>query len=217
MVSFAFAIVSSKIGVYILSGRESFLQGDIFWVALSGGGFLTFLYLLIDKKSISRALGILDKFTLPVSLSYSIYRFFVCFMVGCCYGKPLRHGISFKPNSPAFERFGDFPLIPTQIIEALSGGIIFSFLYILRRKIKFEGQLTLIFLILFSITRFINDFFRGDIASKFLIVIFPKAKNFDIFNGIDIWQVIGFSITIIFSIFLWVFRYYSQKSHKEFS
>lgn len=210
LISFMFAAVSSKIGVYILSGKKSFLSGDIFWVALAGGGIFTFIYLLIDKGSVKKSLETLDKFTLPICLSYSVYRFFVCFMVGCCYGKPWKYGVSFKPHSAAFERFGNFQLIPTQIIEVFSGFTIFLILYLLRKRLKSEGQPTLIFLFLFSIERFINDFFRGDISSGFYIFRFPKTGEFDIFNGISIWQVAGFVITAIFFIFLWIYRYYRK-------
>lgn len=63
---------------------------------------------------------------------------------------------------------GDFPRHPTQLYHLLSNFIIFLYLFSIRYKKKFEGQLFLLLLILYSVGRFIVDFFRDYETTMFL-------------------------------------------------
>lgn len=85
-----------------------------------------------------------------------------CFLAGCCYGKETESaiGVIFK-NSP-FAPNG-IKLIPTQLISSL---LLFILTFVLvryadktwRRPFKVAG----LYMILYSIGRFIIEFFRGD-------------------------------------------------------
>jgi len=91
-----------------------------------------------------------------------------CFMTGCCYGKicspDLPFGVSFKivnyvrPQASPLNT----PLYPTQIMEGIVCLALFFFFLFYRAKKKFHGELAGIFLIVYPITRFIIEFFRGD-------------------------------------------------------
>jgi len=85
-----------------------------------------------------------------------------CFFAGCCYGKEtsLPWGVTFiDPNSLARLNFS---LHPTQIYEALGSLAIFFFLNWKRRRKAFEGQIFYLFLLFYSVIRFLIEFLRDD-------------------------------------------------------
>ena len=86
-----------------------------------------------------------------------------CFFAGCCYGAEtdsafciIFHHSDFAPNN--------IPLIPTQLIMSAGDFLLFAFLMLYDRKKKNEGELTGAYLTLYSLGRFIVEFFRGDLA-----------------------------------------------------
>jgi len=85
-----------------------------------------------------------------------------CFFAGCCYGKEtsLPWGVIFTdPNSLA--QLG-VPLHPTQLYDAANGLAIFLFLIWKEKRKAFDGQISLLFLFLYSATRFFIEMLRGD-------------------------------------------------------
>ena len=93
-----------------------------------------------------------------------------CFMAGCCYGIPHDGLLSVTftdPNCVAEPL--NTPLHPTQLY---SSSMIFSILVIIlfvsRRK-QFDGQLFMLYLMLYAIGRSILEVFRGDLERGFLI------------------------------------------------
>ncbi len=85
-----------------------------------------------------------------------------CLFAGCCYGKPckLPWAITFT-NPESLARIG-VPLHPTQIYHMLSNLLIFGVLTIIYKNKSFDGQIFSLYLILYSVGRFIVEFFRGD-------------------------------------------------------
>jgi phosphatidylglycerol:prolipoprotein diacylglycerol transferase len=85
-----------------------------------------------------------------------------CFLAGCCYGKEtsLPWGVVFK-NPDSLARL-NVPLHPTQLYDAANGLAIFFFLNWMERRKTFDGQIFWLFLLLYSITRFFIEIFRGD-------------------------------------------------------
>lgn len=88
-----------------------------------------------------------------------------CFMVGCCHGKvcPADYwgALTFPPESVG--DLNGLPLYPTQLWALFANLGIFLFLYfvVLPRK-KFHGQVLGIFLVIYSFTRSIIEFWRAD-------------------------------------------------------
>lgn len=85
-----------------------------------------------------------------------------CFFAGCCYGvrTDLPWAITFtNPDSLAPL---NVPLHPTQIYLSLNALVIFGVLMWMRNRKRFDGQVLLTYGILYSIGRFIIEFFRGD-------------------------------------------------------
>ncbi len=118
------------------------------------------------KSQNQKILPWLDCFAPAIALGQAVGRL-GCFFAGCCYGKPteLPWAVMFKNTSslaPLFQH-----LHPTQFYHSLAGLITFSSLLIAGRFIKTDGKITGLFLVLFSVFRFIIEFFRADYRGTF--------------------------------------------------
>ncbi|MEG0470529.1 MAG: prolipoprotein diacylglyceryl transferase [Longicatena sp.] len=85
-----------------------------------------------------------------------------CFMAGCCYGMETTSGIgvvfpvdSLAPSGTA--------LIPTQLISSVFDFVLFFVLIMYDKRKKEDGQVAALYLILYSVGRFIIELFRGDL------------------------------------------------------
>lgn len=88
-----------------------------------------------------------------------------CFAAGCCWGKPTSLPWGVKFTELGHEITGvpiDVPLHPTQLYESFSMLIVFFFLLWLHKRRRFSGQVILFYGLLYSIIRFIIEFFRDD-------------------------------------------------------
>ena len=102
-----------------------------------------------------------DVFAPPIALGLFFGRI-GCFLAGCCYGKEtaLPWGVTFtRPESLA--RL-NVPLHPTQLYDAVNGLALFSFLVWVEKRKGFEGQIFWLLLLLYAVTRFFIEMFRGD-------------------------------------------------------
>lgn len=89
-----------------------------------------------------------------------------CFFAGCCYGKPadVPWAITFR-DAYASRTVGtplDTPLHPTELYEAIACLAIFFLLVRMARRKRFDGQVTLAYVLLYAVARFIIEFYRGD-------------------------------------------------------
>ena len=81
-----------------------------------------------------------------------------CFMAGCCYGV-----ITDSPIGIVFPHLDAYPHVPTQLISAILDFLLFFFLILYDKKLKKnDGEGTAWYLILYSVGRFIIEFYRGD-------------------------------------------------------
>lgn len=139
--------------------------GLVFYGALIGGILTAILYCKIRKlRFTDEALPIIT----VIPLIHGIARI-GCHVVGCCYGVPtdLPIGIVYH-NSIAAPP--DIPLFPVQLTESGCNIIIFIVLLIvLKRKDTFLSLAT--YACMYSIIRFILEFFRGDAARGFIGVL----------------------------------------------
>jgi phosphatidylglycerol:prolipoprotein diacylglycerol transferase len=114
--------------------------------------------------------NVLDHFAIAACIVHVCGRL-GCFFAGCCYGIPteLPWGIVYTDPACSANPLGT-PLHPTQFYEILMiSGIGLFLFYLMKKKTKFQGQLFLIYLVLYSIGRSIVETFRGDEARGFLI------------------------------------------------
>ena len=88
-----------------------------------------------------------------------------CFAAGCCWGKPtsLPWGVKFTELGHQITGVPtDVYLHPTQLYESFAMLIVFLFLLWLHRRKRFNGQVILLYALLYSIVRFAIEFVRDD-------------------------------------------------------
>ena len=90
-----------------------------------------------------------------------------CFMAGCCYGKPTQVAWAVTFTDPAAAlNVGTplgVPLHPTQLYESLAGLVILVVLLATERRGKpYPGRTFWQFVLLYGVSRFVIEFFRGD-------------------------------------------------------
>lgn len=90
-----------------------------------------------------------------------------CFFAGCCWGRPtdLPWAITFTDPAAAINVGTplNIALHPTQLYEAGAELVILGLLLATERKWKyFEGRTFWLYMLLYGITRFIIEFYRGD-------------------------------------------------------
>jgi len=107
-----------------------------------------------------------DLFAPGIALGHVIGRF-GCLMAGCCYGRPtsVPWAITFT-NPEAAANVGTplgVPLHPTQLYDAGAELAILLVLLFTERKGKtFAGRTFWLYVLLYGISRFVIEFFRGD-------------------------------------------------------
>lgn len=107
-----------------------------------------------------------DVFAPGIALGHVVGRF-GCFFAGCCYGKPTTEpwGITFTDPFAA-ANVGtplNVPLHPTQLYEAGAEFLILALLLGTERKGRtYAGRTFWLYMLLYAISRFIIEFYRGD-------------------------------------------------------
>ena len=132
--------------------------GLVFYGGLILGVLISLWYLKRNQMPMWKTADLLAP---SIALGQSIGRW-GCFFAGCCYGKKtdVAWGITFTdPRSLAHL---DIPLHPTQVYLSLNAVFIFMFLMWLSKRKVFDGQILWSYGILYSIGRFLIEYFRGD-------------------------------------------------------
>lgn len=172
------AIVGSRI-LYVIVEYERFLAHPLDILKIWEGGLVFYGGLLAciaiswwyAKRQGWTLRGTADLFMPGVALGHAIGRV-GCLMAGCCYGRPVSGdpwwALTFPYRESSLAPTG-IPLFPSQPIESLMELMIFGILIAVRRHKKFEGQVFLIYLIIYAVLRSILEVFRGDMVRGFII------------------------------------------------
>ena len=172
------AIIGSKL-LYILTNANALITnkeniwqillsmvngGFVFYGGLIGGVIGIFIYSKIYKISLKELMLLIVP---AIPLMHAFGRI-GCFCAGCCYGCEYNGigAITFM-NSPVAPNGVSF--FPVQIIEAMCNLIIFGILFVTYKKYVGTNMSIILYMILYSCTRFVLEFFRGDVVrGKFL-------------------------------------------------
>ena len=134
-----------------------FSSGFVFYGGLIGGFLALFFVKKIHKIQINEYIKILAP---SLALAHAFGRI-GCSFAGCCYGKETAGNIFFEYNDSLIAPNG-IHLFPVQGIESFSLFCLFFLLVLLLLKNK-NTKTHIIYIIFYSIDRFILEFFRGDI------------------------------------------------------
>ena len=152
---------------HFTSSREEFFSllrsGGVFYGGLIAAS-LTCVYQLRKHKLPLWTSG--DLFAPGIALGYMVGRL-GCFAAGCCYGKPTQVAWAVTFTDPAAAlNVGtplNVPLHPTQLYESLAGLVILLAVLTLERRGKpYPGRTFWQFVLIYGVSRFIIEFFRGD-------------------------------------------------------
>src|SRR5215471_3839895 len=172
-----YIIISALVGAKLLllvTDFKTFTANprELLTLARSGGVFYGGLILAVAVALLYiRKVGLplwttTDVFAPGIALGHVVGRF-GCLFAGCCYGKPttMPWAITFKDPFAAANVGTPLgvPLHPTQIYEAGAELIILVVLLASERKGRaFAGRTFWLYMLLYAISRFIIEFFRGD-------------------------------------------------------
>lgn len=178
-----FGILGARL-FYVLTEIKYFVKNptEIIQVWKGGlvyyGGFISsvmFGILYLYKKNINIK-KVLDVFAPAVALGHVFGRI-GCFLSGCCYGKECNFFLSIHNR------------YPTQLFEAFGNLIIFILLNKFNKSKHQDGQIFILYLLLYSLLRFFIEFLRGDDRGGFIL-------------GLSIAQIISIFIFVVVLIIL---------------
>lgn len=123
------------------------------------GGLLAAIWFCWRKKL--KFWRLADTFTPALILGQAVGRV-ACFLNGDAYGKPtnLPWGVTFTHPLSSAPR--NISLHPTQLYQLAWNLVVFALIYSFRRRVKYEGELFLIYVTLYSLGRFFIENLRGD-------------------------------------------------------
>jgi phosphatidylglycerol:prolipoprotein diacylglycerol transferase len=167
------ALVGAKL-LLVLVDFDKFRQNpaEIFSVVRAGGVFyggliaavaVAFWYMWRHRMPLWTTC---DVFAPGIALGHAVGRL-GCLMAGCCYGRETHvpWAITFT-NPEAAANVGTplgVPLHPTQLYESAAEALILVLLLWTEKKGRpFEGRTFWSYLVLYGISRFVIEFFRGD-------------------------------------------------------
>lgn len=177
-----FGFLCAKL-LYCIVEFDSFIKDPL--SLLSGSGFVVYggiiggvaaaiVYCKIKKISF------LDYFDLcmpSVAIAQGFGRI-GCFLAGCCYGAPTDSFIGIMFTSSDIAPNG-IKLIPTQLIMSVGNFLIAAILILYHRKKPAAGKVGWLYVILYSVGRFLIEFLRNDIRGS--VGIFSTSQFISLF------------------------------------
>ena len=177
------ALVGAKLLLFVVDFEHFTTSPAELWTLVrSGGVFYGGLMLAVVvalwhmRRHAMPVWTTCDAFAPGIALAQAVGRI-GCLLAGCCYGHAtnLPWGITFT-NPLAATNVGTplgVSLHPTQVYESAATLIIFGFLLLFERKGNvFPGRTFWTYLLLYPMTRFFIEFFRGD----------PRGTVFDVLS-----------------------------------
>lgn len=142
------------------------LQGGfVFYGGLIGGVIGLYVY----SKSFNISFKKLCMILIPVvPIFHSIGRI-GCLLAGCCHGREYNGFGSITFYNTNLAPIG-VPLFPMQIVESICNLIIFIIILLTYKKFKGTYKTIALYAVLYSIVRFVLEFYRGDAARGIIVL-----------------------------------------------
>ncbi|MCX7884044.1 MAG: prolipoprotein diacylglyceryl transferase [Caloramator sp.] len=160
-------------------------EGFVVYGAIIGGAVSAYIYCRTKKISFIKHFDLLAP---SIALGQGIGRI-GCFCAGCCYGREAHNfpfAVTFKISDYAPN---NVPLYPTQLMSSFGNFFIAAMLLVFASKKRDDGKIAGLYMILYSIGRFIIEFFRNDprgsigiLSTSQFICIFVLIGGIIIYN-----------------------------------
>ncbi|MBE6015030.1 MAG: prolipoprotein diacylglyceryl transferase [Lachnospiraceae bacterium] len=164
------AAVSGLLGAKILFCIVEFqsFMADPVGILFSGNGFVVFgglisgvlVCLWYCKKKEYDFFRYFDLIMPSIALAQGFGRI-GCFLAGCCYGAETESAFSVTFHASQLAPNG-VKLIPTQLMSSAGDFLIAFILIYMAKRIKRKGNIGALYIALYSVGRFIIEFFRAD-------------------------------------------------------
>ena len=145
-----------------------------------------------------------DLFAPGIALGYMVGRL-GCLAAGCCYGKAapgLPWAITFTDPAAAMNVGTPLgvPLHPTQLYESLAGFLILVILLVIERRGKpYAGRTFWQFVLMYAVSRFVIEFFRGD--DRGMVALFSTSQMISLvlapLSLVMLWWLAGRATTAV--------------------
>ena len=125
-------------------------------------GAVVFLYIYCRQYKVD-FVAFIDVFAVMIPFVHGVGRI-GCFLAGCCYGIEYHGPFAVQfPYQEGVPELSEVPKFPVQLFEAGLNFIFFGVLLFLFMKVGLRaGKVLGVYLIYYSIVRFILEYFRGD-------------------------------------------------------
>jgi phosphatidylglycerol:prolipoprotein diacylglycerol transferase len=164
--------------------------GLVFYGGLILGVLVSLWYLKRHDMPVWKTADLLAP---SIAIGQSIGRW-GCLFAGCCYGKETDAVFGITFTNPRSLAPLEISLHPTQVYLSLNALFIFIFLMILSKNKVFDGQVLWSYGILYSIGRFLIEYFRGDDRGFPVEQLFSTSQ----FVGIFIFLLSFFMLLVLY-------------------
>ena len=151
-------------------------QGLSIYGGLIGGGLAILLCSRLSRRSIWQ----LGDALAPAAVLALIFFRVGCYTRGCCHGLPCGEDSIFAGLRTRLIGNVETSVHPTQLYSAAAALVLLVVLMGLGRRKFFEGELLIVFLLLYSTQRFIIEFFRASyLIGRTPITLFSAPLNWN--------------------------------------
>ncbi len=177
------AVIGARL-LYVLTVPEAFMDNPLEIFKLWNGGlvfyggfiFATIVAMVYMKKHHMSVLQTADIIAPAIAIGHSIGRV-GCFFAGCCYGRACQLPWAVTFTDPDSLAPTGVQLHPTQLYAVLGNLMIFIFLMLFRPYKKFAGQLFLLYIMIYGLTRSLIEVFRDDFRGDFLFGVLSVSQS----------------------------------------
>ncbi len=172
---FALVMIDKLAIIFTNLGKLSFEQliallgeslgGMVFYGGFIGGVIGILIYCRFINKKLNKD-NFLDIYAVITPL-FHVFGRIGCFLGGCCFGVESEIGFTVHGNTlnPSINDVNRFPI---QLVEAGINLLIFLFILYLFKKDIMRDKLIYVYMLIYPVVRFIDEFFRGDTYRGFL-------------------------------------------------
>ena len=211
----AFVLITLPISFQAFISSFGAPGGFVFYGGLLGGALG---YLIGIKISRQRNADYIKIYAVLIPFCHAFGRI-GCYLAGCCYGKPYSGFLAIPSENVAFGKPEDISYFPIQLVEAVFLFAISAFIYFFTSKYQQSRMANsaaknanpfFIYLFLYSLIRFILEFFRGDSVRGIL------SCGLSISQAVSLILFILSSSYILFKIWLELFAEKQCMFYKNF-